>query len=867
MAADVFLSYARSTSRDHAREIRAELERRGVTTFLDEADLDVGQRFPEAIIDALLGARVVVCLADRAYFMRRYCTWESRVALLPYETVSGMPQPVTPADRARHEATVAAALDGVMLVVPPEGQPDGVGRFPVRLQGTHAPRADAPRVVSDAVVARLRRVEHRLADRLDALPATGGAAGVRRQLADVVLLPPPQAPGRIPVAPPVLPQSLGEQFYGRADTLWTLHNALRPAPDGAERGQVRTAVLTAAVRGTGGVGKTQLAREYVRRFGPLAFGALFWIDADASAATLRQRWHDMLVALTPPNVPVAPLRDYEDPKQRLDLSRDLQRAVAALPPERPALVVVDNVPEPGAAGDADGSEDAPGTDGAPHELDAWCPVMGLAAVLVTSRVDVGFEDGAGDVRRVFLGVLSREEAVALLTGDGGRGTLSQAQWETIAEWVGDLPLALTMIRRMLRGGGLSPSDVLEMANSEASPTREIKRGMESLKGQVPAAALRGIVETFAASYGRLTSDARDAARLLAALAPAPIPLELVDAASDVFTPEVRSELILRSWVAPATGAVPMFGTMHRVVADFLRVQEGASEAFDDYTAAARLIMMLEVLTPDRCETPQDWPLANACLLHAETLLRDFSINAEAGDEDRADTVRLAQQVGNVLRAQGRFAGARQADERAHRLGERLLGPEHPATLASALNLAYTLQSQGDLAGGRTLHERVYAARTRLLGPEHPDTLASMGSVATARWRDGDLAGAEDLEAGVLTTRERVLGPDHPDTLMAAENLAITRRDRGDLVGARALRERVYGGTRRTLGGVTEKTFRAAHALADTLAAIPDRKAALHLVAQLHTDVDALGNDLSDETRRQLHDFAASLAAWDDGTPS
>jgi Flp pilus assembly protein TadD len=60
------------------------------------------------------------------------------------------------------------------------------------------------------------------------------------------------------------------------------------------------------------------------------------------------------------------------------------------------------------------------------------------------------------------------------------------------------------------------------------------------------------------------------------------------------------------------------------------------------------------------------------------------------------------------------------------------------------NLAGTLYAQGDLAGARTLEERVLEARARLLGKEHPRTLASMNNLAQTLYAQGDLAGAEAL---------------------------------------------------------------------------------------------------------------------------
>jgi hypothetical protein len=53
-----------------------------------------------------------------------------------------------------------------------------------------------------------------------------------------------------------------------------------------------------------------------------------------------------------------------------------------------------------------------------------------------------------------------------------------------------------------------------------------------------------------------------------------------------------------------------------------------------------------------------------------------------------------------------------------------LGEDHPHSLTAMGNLALTLYAQGDPAGAQELKEQVLAARRRVLGEEHPDTLAA-----------------------------------------------------------------------------------------------------------------------------------------------
>jgi hypothetical protein len=66
---------------------------------------------------------------------------------------------------------------------------------------------------------------------------------------------------------------------------------------------------------------------------------------------------------------------------------------------------------------------------------------------------------------------------------------------------------------------------------------------------------------------------------------------------------------------------------------------------------------------------------------------------------------------------------------------------------------------------------VLAAALRVLGPDHPDTLATRHQIALEMAERGDHAGAGAEFRDVLAARLRVLGPDHPDTLAASAWIA------------------------------------------------------------------------------------------------
>ena len=81
--------------------------------------------------------------------------------------------------------------------------------------------------------------------------------------------------------------------------------------------------------------------------------------------------------------------------------------------------------------------------------------------------------------------------------------------------------------------------------------------------------------------------------------------------------------------------------------------------------------------------------------------------------------------------------------------------------------------------GQTAAAALLPIEERVLGPEHPATLAARHSLARWTGEAGDAAGARDQFAALLPVRERVLGAEHPDTLTTRANLASWTGEAGD----------------------------------------------------------------------------------------
>jgi len=584
--AQVFISYARRSSGRYAQALRDALAEDGVAAFLDTADIEAGAAFTPLLRDAILQARVFVLFGDTDYFRSWYCLREMRLALAEFEArvVAGA------SDDARREALVP-----LVIARHPENLSESdLGRMPPALRATNWPLATETATLADLVRRRLQGWT--LAERQ---LAAGVPADVQAAIVDESRLPPPTSLAGLSIYPAQIGASLGAGFIGRHDELWRLDLLLSTGRGDA----TRQAAPTVALHGGGGAGKTQLVREYVLRFGRDRFpGGIFWVDA-SGAIGIEEQHHGIWQALDLAHhvAPLAELRARCEDVARLLATALHHRAAAG-----PALVVVDNVPE-----------SMPGQ--APQPLRTWCPAQpGDVAVLATSRrrLDIG----APRVDVLHVGVLPAQLAVDLLRRGFDRHIVGAAAWHGIAEAVGGLPLALTLLNEAFKAGIADVGDVAcRLANAGVLIVLdEQAQVLKEFVGDVP---VRAVSEAFQVSFDLLDDDCKALAEVCALLAPAPIPQAFCDVLEGP-TPNrlaiarLAARAILDTHGADADASVTMVGQMHRVLAAFLRTR---SRFGDQHPLLAIRMLALSIGTVDG-DDPLQWALLRASLPHVREVM-------------------------------------------------------------------------------------------------------------------------------------------------------------------------------------------------------------------------------------------------------
>ncbi|MGD2113789.1 MAG: toll/interleukin-1 receptor domain-containing protein [Acidobacteriota bacterium] len=583
----------------------------------------------------------------------------------------------------------------------------------------------------------------------------------------------PPFPGALPPRWNV-PHRRNPHFAGREELLAKLEEALGPegAPDGAA---TRTQMArTQAIRGLGGVGKTQLALEYVYRHAA-EYDTVWWVRAEDSETLTRD-----LAAL-------AAELGLADPARP-----DPQAEVAAvrrwLETHGGWLLVFDNAEDP--AG-----------------LEPYLPRGRTGPVLITSRRS----DWDGVAAPFPVDVLPLEEAAAFLlertAPDSAPNSESNSRPESkqgsrtverpegddlaaarsLAEALGCLPLALEQAGAFIREDG-----ALTLAGYEELFRN---RRRELLARGAPRAHREEPVETtWDLSFERLEEEAPEAGdllRLLSFFAPEDLPLGLIPEHPELLPEPLATAAADRlRWhdVLAAARRLSLLeieagvAGIHRLVQAVLRDRLGAEEERLWAGAAVRLLNAGYGYERNDLAT---WEPALRLLPHvaaATGAAEGVGVASEA-------TARLLNDAGLQLLDRGVLDRARDHLERALAIGEAVYGPEHPNVATLASNLAMILQACGDLAGAEKLSRTALAIHEAIHGSQHPHVATGANNLGLILKARGDLAGAEELTRRALAIDEAFYGPEHPNVAIRASNLATLLRDHGDLAGAEELTRR------------------------------------------------------------------------------
>ncbi len=573
-----------------------------------------------------------------------------------------------------------------------------------------------------------------------------------------------RAGGRVPggavpavvVAGEVPQEPLG--FQPRADLLAALD---APGPDSRVR-------VVHALTGMRGVGKTHLAAAYARAKLAAGWRLVAWVNAEDQAGVLAGLAEVAAALGLAAGDAVAAGRAV-----RHRLEADGERC----------LLVFDNATDPGV-------------------LRPFLPAAGQCRVIITSNYQPVASLGAG----LAVDVFSEAEALTFLAARTGQADAAGAR--ALAEEVGCLPLALAQAAAVIAAQHLSYGTYLDRLRR--LPVADLLAAEEA--GQYPrgiaAAVLLALDGVRAGEQGGACAAVMD---LVAVLSAAGVRRPLLHAAAregladrDGPVPALAAEAADRvlarlAWVSLLTFSVDGSAVVaHRLVMRVIRENLAAGGVLTAVCQAAA--GLLDGLAGSLRESWHEDRAVTRELVEQILALDESAARCPPGSDLDRDMIRLRLWATMFLGRLGDSAAqAIMLGERLVADQERVLGPDHPDTLAARNNLAIDYRGVGRTAEAISLHEQVLATRERVLGRDHPDTLNARHSLANAYLAAGRLDEAARLHEQNLADRGRVLGPDHPSTLNARHSLANAYRAAGRLDEAISLHEQNLADHERILG--------------------------------------------------------------------
>ncbi|MER5889257.1 FxSxx-COOH system tetratricopeptide repeat protein [Streptomyces sp. NPDC001941] len=619
--------------------------------------------------------------------------------------------------------------------------------------------------------------------------------------------PGPRFPGTVPKIWNAPPRNPG--FTGRSVVLERMRDQLGG-------GMAVVLPQPQTLYGLGGVGKTQVALEYVHRF-MADYDLVWWISSEQT--------DDVIAGLAELAVRLG-AQGGEDMAAASQEAIDLLRR--GVPSSR-WLLVFDNADDPEA-------------------LKRFFPTGGH--ILVTSRNQTWSQYGDALPVDVFL----REESIEHLQRRAPGLTHTDA--DQVADAVGDLPLAVEQAAAWIAETATPVAAYLEQLELQAPRALALNQ---------PAGYPEPVAATWNVSIERLKERSPAAVRLLqlcAFFAPEPISANLLYSKEMIealkpYDASLQEKLVLGRVIREigrfALAKVDQVSNsiqVHRLVQAVIRAQLSEEEQREARHAVHRILAGARPDDDEPIDNPETWPRFATIWPHlgpsearyckepeTRRLLIDrvrylwkrgdittaWSLGSSLRDDwrerlgnDDLQYLYLRFHLSNILRTQGRYVEARELDEETLERQRRVLGVSHPHTYMTTSGLAMDLGTLGQYGSAMELATEAHEGFSQIFHESHPRTLAAANNLALNLRMVGQYARAREIDQDVFDRRTEVLGPEHPYTLSSATSLARDLREVGRYEDSAALLSRTYEIYKETMGRTFPGTLAAAKSLAVSL---------------------------------------------------
>ncbi|QXJ22461.1 tetratricopeptide repeat protein [Actinomadura graeca] len=592
----------------------------------------------------------------------------------------------------------------------------------------------------------------------------------------------PEKAGRKANEPPpvwgnVPPQNIS--FTGREELLEQLHERLSLGT---------TAVLPQALHGMGGVGKSQIAIEYVYRH-MADYDVIWWIRSERPG----QIQQDLAELAAELDLPVSQEVNVAVPavREALRLGR----------PYRNWLLVFDNAEEL-------------------QDVRDFFPTNGPGKILVTSRN----QDWTKIAKSLEVDVFAREESKALLRLRGP--DLADAKADELAEVLGDLPLAIAQAGVWLAETGMPVDEYLQLFREKHEKAAELLADAALVANELPVAAAWNV------SLDRLRTSDPAALQLLqvcAFFAPEPISLQMLSGARNVEGPpelvEALGDPIKRGRAIRAINRYALARISHKDNTIMLhrlvqRVLVGQIPAGEDVELRRCGYQLMTNFDPRDPTVPANWRRYADLLPHVHysgvvafddpwtrrLVLNEIDFLFQWGDhrgflelaktavkiwtetlgEGNEQTQEALLHLGRALRLRGRFQEAYDNHVRVRDLRAEEHGMDDERTIEAQRFVSGDLRYMGQFKQALEHDKRSYEALRRMYGEDDPITLQQAHLYAISLRLNGDFRTARDIDRQTYRHLVVVFGENHGRALSSLAAIAVDEMELGHFDEAREL---------------------------------------------------------------------------------
>ncbi|MEU5001298.1 FxSxx-COOH system tetratricopeptide repeat protein [Streptomyces sp. NPDC021622] len=600
-----------------------------------------------------------------------------------------------------------------------------------------------------------------------------------------------------------------------------------------ERGRT-AAILPQAMYGLGGVGKSQLAVEYIYLH-QSAYDLVCWIPSDRTSGitnALAQLASRLGIAHgSEPTVTVPAVLD----------------ALRRGEPYSSWLLVFDN---------AENVE----------TLTPFLPNSGSGAVLITSR-NPHWDHVALCLE---VDIFDRAESIDLLNKRGPE--LAQEDADLLADVLGDLPLAVEQAAAWRAETGMPAQEYLRLFEEKHN---------ELLSESAPHTYQQSIATAWNVSLDHVERTDSEAIQLLqvcAYLAPEPIPRDLFSQVHHgSITPELDAALADPLRLGRAIREIRRYSLarvdlrtnsiqIHRLVQNVLINRMTPHQQEQMKRGAQLLLASADPRNPSSSTTWKRYSVlyphaVAAAIVHStDPWVRRLVVNIAVylqrwGDHESAlrftdeayeaarelfgpydeKTLWLALWLGWTLFCVGRYKEAAKinkvtlvAYESVHRSSPVPVPKTRERRLHAMGAVAADLRVKGDFGESFALTRRVYEEARAEFGEEDPTTLTAAHNLAVCLRLVGRFQDAYELDRTTWGSMEALLGSDHELTLLARTCLTVDERELGQYARARDQQEKVVAQYERQLPADNPAALHAKRLLAVARRKTGDHRAALEV---------------------------------------